>query len=634
MNSTNDMNKTNDLKKIALIINASNFERQKNIIKPLHRKLSEMGNYALYVFTNYGLFLEDTPYSRGEASIYALLDVFSFDGCILEGNVGNQKMLTAFADKLRERNIPFVTLHFSVDNAPFLVPNVYPAACQLLRHLIEEHHCLKINLATSDTDDILTRQSLQAYHDTLKEYGIKPESKRIVRMPVSISNGRSLYHTFMERRTDDAQAVLCLHDVYAIGLCLELEAHGLHVPDDVLLASLNRSTNSVVFRPDITGSDRSDREIAEQACVLLEQMIEGRAVPHQNYLSGNIHYGQSCGCQNAQSDSLSEQYQELVLAKIEAGNQIGRMMQYNDSLEEMDSLDELGHNVKTMLEGISCSEFLFCLNQSALKYIVNENASPPRKPDSPFDETMIAIAGSTKRSGELSDYPFPLQELVPIPAESGDILLFLPVHHKEQIYGYMVFVNEYLPIDIYNYRICHESIGSSIENLHRQMLLQSSIRELDELHMQDALTGLYNRFAWNRFHKKYIQENKYCVVMMDMDGMKKINDGFGHLAGNHAICIMADVIKFSISQNDLLIRYGGDEFQILSHNTDPGYWEHQRIVLNEKLAEHARQNKLPYQLGVSLGYAICDENCPLTFEECCQAADMAMYQNKKARKLS
>ena len=49
------------------------------------------------------------------------------------------------------------------------------------------------------------------------------------------------------------------------------------------------------------------------------------------------------------------------------------------------------------------------------------------------------------------------------------------------------------------YRICQDSIGSSIENLHRQMILKSNIAELDRLHMMDQLTGLQNRFAFKRY---------------------------------------------------------------------------------------------------------------------------------------
>ena len=61
------------VKKIALVTSTSNFERYRNVVTAVHRKLKEMGGYALYVLTCYGLFTEKSVYDRGEESIYSLL---------------------------------------------------------------------------------------------------------------------------------------------------------------------------------------------------------------------------------------------------------------------------------------------------------------------------------------------------------------------------------------------------------------------------------------------------------------------------------------------------------------------------------------------------------------------------------
>jgi len=198
------------------------------------------------------------------------------------------------------------------------------------------------------------------------------------------------------------------------------------------------------------------------------------------------------------------------------------------------------------------------------------------------------------------------------------MLLFYPVHHIESIYGYIAFVNEYLPIDIYNYRICHESIASSMDNLHRQMILRKSISLLDELHMHDALTGLHNRFAWVRFCSDYTSKNAYCVAYMDMDDLKKINDGFGHSAGNIAIKITANAIKNAAHDNDLVTRCGGDEFQVLSSHVDNDFWKNLQVKINEEIEHEISVQGLPYTFGVSYGYCICGEGQDLTFDECCE----------------
>ena len=621
-----------NVKKILLITSASNFERQKIVVKSIHQKFQKMDGYALYVFTCYGLFINPTVYDNGEKSIYSLLDDVSFDGCILEGNIGHEEIMESFAEKLREKKITYVTLNFGIKNSPYLLLDSHDAGCQIMKHLIEDHHCTKINMVSTSNPDVLAIQSVEGYKDSLKKYGIPVEENRIVYPPVSIPNGRELYKIFEERGILDAEAVVCVHDVHSIGYCLELEERGFRVPEDVLICSLNRSANSMAFQPDISGADRMDSELAERACELLVDIMAGKEVPQENYHKGSIYFGQSCGCNHIRYEEDAKKFKEIVLAKVEAGNQISRMMQYNDSLEEVMSLEEMSQSVKNMLHGVNCSEFFFCLNPCAIEYITSDNEYQETEDGKYFDSTMVAVIGTTKRNGEIKDYTFPIERLVPMEVKAGDLLIFYPVHHKERVYGYLAFLNEYLPIEQYNYRICHESIGISMENLRRQMLLRKSIEELNKLHMQDALTGLYNRFAWNRFQQNYIEQNKYCVVMMDMDGLKKINDNFGHLAGNYALCITANVIKNSADEGDLVIRYGGDEFQILSFITDAQYWEKLHNAINCEIAVIVEQQKLPYQFGISLGFCICDEEHSVSFEECCEMADQAMYENKKARK--
>ncbi len=621
-----------DLKKIVLITSASNFERQKNVVKAVHRVLKSLEGYTLYVISNYGVFFDGMDYAHGEAGIYSVLDHTDFDGALIEGNIGSGDLMKIIVEKLRRKRTPFLTVNIETEGAPFLCLDSYQAGRELIEHMFEVHRCRKINLVLSYNREHLSVQTLKAYQEVLEERGIPFEERRVLYRQTSIPNGRKLYHEFRERGIEDADAAVCIHDVFAVGLCLEMESQGFRVPDDMRLGSLNHSANSIAFRPDISGVDRMDEEVSERACRLLLEMLQGQEVPRENYYSGKVFYGESCGCERDHFTRTAELYQQLILTKVEAGNQVSRMMQFNDSLEDVSSLDQLAHNIKKMMEGINCSGFFCCINASDLRYIVNETEDRKTEDSSPYDDTMVAITGVSGRTGETRNVTFPLEEFFPGEAREGDIFILFPIHHKERDFGYMLFLNEYFPIEVYNYRICHESIGSSIENLRRQMILQSSIQELNELHMTDQLTGIYNRFAMERFREDYVESGEYSVAMIDMDGLKNINDSFGHLAGNHAISLTANIIKKSVDSGDLAIRYGGDEFQILSHRVDEEYWRQRQDLINEKLATIAERQKLPYELGVSLGYAISVGESRLEFEECCRLADEAMYEIKKRRK--
>lgn len=620
-----------ETKKIALLISASNFERQKNITNAVHQEVHARGNCILYVFSNYGVFYDDMSYSHGEAAIYTLLDYEKFDGCIIEGNLGSGQLVNILAKRLKERGIPIVTINIEAEDTPFLTMDAYQAACEIMEHLIRVHGCTKINLAPTRVNEIISMQAEQAYRDMLKKHDMPLDEKRIVHQLVSVQNGRNLYRLFEERGVQDAEAVICAHDVIAIGLCLEMQERGIKVPEDVKLCSLNYSTNSVAFRPSITGADRMDDEVVQRACQLLWDQMNGKEVSRENYYAGQVHYGESCGCAVVREEASDRRYQELILAKVEAGNQVSSMMHFNDTLEEVDSLEQLGKNIRDMLQGISCTGFFCCLNQGDLQYILNQAEDLKTESSRPYDDTMVTLTGLSGRIGEIEDVVFPLNQLIPVNAEVGDTLIFLPIHHRERDFGYMVFLNEFFPTEIYNYRICHESIGSSLENLRRQMVLRNSIRELDKLHMQDQMTGLRNRFALARFREEYTQ-GEYCLVLMDMDCLKQINDNFGHLSGNHALSTIADVLRWVAQPDDLLIRYGGDEFVMLSHNVEEEYWRDLKKGINDLLTEKVVRQKLPYQISVSFGHAVSTRVVPLSLEECMERADRAMYEDKRQRK--
>jgi diguanylate cyclase (GGDEF)-like protein len=306
------------------------------------------------------------------------------------------------------------------------------------------------------------------------------------------------------------------------------------------------------------------------------------------------------------------------------------MMRFNEQLEEVVSLDQLSDNIHGMMSGVGCNAYFCCLNKRDLAYIENTGGDGPDQDVTAFDDCMVALAGNSERTGKVSRLEYPLRELAPVPVLPGDMVMVLPITHRTRVFGYMVFLNERIPLEVFNYRICQENIGSSIENLHRQMVLRSSIAELDRLHIRDQLTGLYNRFALQRFAGSYTSRDRYTVVMLDLDDLKGVNDHYGHLAGNHMISMAAEVIRGAMGEDDVIIRYGGDEFLVLSACTEESAWEERRERINRELEDISRRQALPYHPGISMGYAVCGGSVPIS--EAIGQADNRMYMDKKTRK--
>ena len=118
-------------------------------------------------------------------------------------------------------------------------------------------------------------------------------------------------------------------------------------------------------------------------------------------------------------------------------------------------------------------------------------------------------------------------------------------------------------------------------------------------------------------------------MVADINRMKVINDKHGHLQGDTAIKIVANVIKACIPKKWKAVRYGGDEYVTI------GEYEPQvdMEVLTQKIADNVRKYaedlSLPFNLSVSVGYVIIDPNNMLENEEYFRMADEAMYEMKK-----
>ena len=147
----------------------------------------------------------------------------------------------------------------------------------------------------------------------------------------------------------------------------------------------------------------------------------------------------------------------------------------------------------------------------------------------------------------------------------------------------------------------------------------------------DGLTGLFNR----RQADSYLQNiflpsshtQTFCVLMMDMDHFKLINDHHGHIIGDSALRALAQVLRAECEPDEFIGRYGGDEFIIITTHSDPERLDDLIRRINYKLAYYGNSRQLNYPLSISVGYARRTPET-LTADQLIAHADEALYQQK------
>ena len=174
-----------------------------------------------------------------------------------------------------------------------------------------------------------------------------------------------------------------------------------------------------------------------------------------------------------------------------------------------------------------------------------------------------------------------------------------------------------------------------LRSLHFSIERHRLQRNLRNLSLIDDLTGLYNRrgfMALAEQHLRMIQrKGAALLVYLDLDDLKLINDSFGHLEGNRALVVTANILRACFRQSDILARIGGDEFCVLM--TDAG--QDSDVQVRKRLEHRAGfVNSLgSWKFRISLSIGITD--VPIvrqpSLEQLLRLADTQMYREKRGK---
>lgn len=167
-----------------------------------------------------------------------------------------------------------------------------------------------------------------------------------------------------------------------------------------------------------------------------------------------------------------------------------------------------------------------------------------------------------------------------------------------------------------------------------KLTLEQLNEKLARISQIDGLTNLFNRSHWERCfqleYKRWIRsQHKSCLVMLDIDHFKRINDSYGHVVGDEVIRDLAVNVINEVRETDVTGRYGGEEFAILLVDTPLEsalvFAERLRKKICEKMVEY-KGNTIQY--SISVGIAEVSEEMK-TYESWIEAADSALYKSKE-----
>lgn len=623
---------------IAVVVAGIDEEYQNTIISGINTYAKE-NNINISYFAAFGGMLESKRFDIGEYSIYNLIDFSKFDGAILMTNtICDPAVNERIIERVRKSGIPAVVFdcadypeffNISIDNNS--------AMKEMVRHVINVHGARVINYISGPLSNPEAKARYEAFLSVMAENRLPVQEERIFFGEFRSHDGIHAVEDFIESGLSLPDAFVCANDAMALTAVTTLEKYGYNVPDDVILTGFDATYNARNFCPALSTVKRPLFRAGYKACSVIIDILNGNSPSKEIMLEAKPVFSESCGCSTESPDDLRE-FKKKNYGRIETTNtNISMLNRLTARLAETENSSELFNILEEFIEELECEKFCLCLT---------EDWQDAFSSNLPIASNISSYCGYItapliwEKGERRSIGYFPSSNMYPESFENGgNISYFLPLHFRERCLGYYIITNGDFPI--YSL-LCHTltmNISNSIENIRKLFHLNKAMDELNRLYVIDPLCNIYNRngfinIADDMFRDCVANHKNVMLSFIDMDGLKFINDNYGHNEGDFAIQRLASIIQECCGTKSICARFGGDEFVIFDADAAEGSDMALERRFNAKIDNMNAIIKKPYMLSASVGSIITSADNSDTLYSIIKQADEKMYEIKKQKKNS
>lgn len=589
-------------------------------------KTAEKFGFSVEIFSEFGSFGDNHLYAEGEKTIINLPYLEDYAGVILAlDSFHNDEMSEALVQKVKkEAKCPVISVRQANNDFYNIIIDDYSAMAMMVEHFINVHGFSHICFMAGRMDNKDARDRLYGYRETMKKYQLPVEESMIFYGDFWRYKGEAAVECFLSGEKMP-EAIICANDYMALSVIAALRKRGIRVPEDVAVSGFDDVDEARYATPRLATMRVPSEKMGEEAVKLLARLLKGEEVEQNHYVSVNCNFVGTCGCVN------HEERQSLV--EMHGSNQYLRfaLMQtsyMNVDLEGCNTVKELLDVAYRYSFNFAYTNMYICLCEEYLNgeklFFTNQYS----------DSIYIKAIFSRDMGMSMPDEHFKRREILPQKyREQGDELFLFPLHYKNHGIGYLVLQTEYpaqlkdfFPIWVMQISNYLDKVSVYEEN--------QSLLEFRKLSMMDDLTGLYNRRMLGQKLHEHMMERQYnsdfFIISMDMDGLKHINDTYGHLEGDAALCAFADILKKEQSEHVMCARTGGDEFTV--YVATDAEEKVKKIIKRIRQGIDAYNEMFPkeYLLSASVGYAMYTGDDDIS--ECLHRADENMYTDKLRKK--
>lgn len=616
------------MKKIAVFMGEMSSEFQIDIAEAIKEEAKKKG-IGVYVFTNAGVFGNNVFYSQGEKNIINMPYLENYDGIIVAGDTfGIDDMDAELTNLLKERaQCPVVCIRQRDERFSNVLVDDYSAMCTMVEHFIVHHGFKRVCFMTGILDMYDAQRRLLAYINTMQKHGLKVTPEMVFEGDYWRNRGDEAVKWLLQDPENWPEAIVCANDYMAISVCDALNKRGIKIPEQICVSGYDDIEEAKCSIPPLSTIQIQSGELGKKAIELLLELNETGEEKKDVYLAGTPVYRDSC-CNKKEWN----------------------MDSVKNLLTDKEYIKQVFYTLTAMWIAFESEEDFRSLMMAATAYMYrkpygqiyiclckrDEAEQDSSALQQKYSETMVLKAMIQKDECEFTDMTFDRKDVLPEGLIQEDDMIYIhPLHGLNKCLGYVVVKNCDLKGIRYFLTRWVQDLGNSLE---KQVMYEES-KELTEMrknYRQDPLTGIGNRREIDNVLRKYsnalVITGGFCLVSVDMDDLKHINDRYGHLSGDAALCEVAKILQEEAGNRGVPARIGGDEFMVALRTNQQDVAEEFVARIKARIDAFNESAQKPWYLHVSVGYAFCRNmnSIVLTMEQ----ADKNMYEEKRIWKNS
>lgn len=643
MSGNGNSKNSKDKKIIALVSGGPDDSYLTPFVQSFIGRCTEMGHKVLW-FQSLSIEFNNTPFDIGEINIYNLINFDRIDAlAIMALTMKAERNIGELIERAKKKNIPIIIIDGEDESAYSISLDYEKAFRKLLHHVIDEHGARELKFLGGSPGNDVSDDREKAFRSVMEEYGFPITEDTVDYAYFWWSSAYESVQKHYDKFGSMPDAFICANDSMAVGVCFKLAELGFSVPDDVIVTGIDGIAEGNTFFPSITTLMCNVTEAGRMTAERIVQIIDGEIPPvGSETVDGSVLFRGSCGCESQKHTTDDNLLKHELYDQIEMWNGFSdSIIKISETATGNHSFEETLNNIKLFMGSIWTQECWLCICND---YISDSAAETTERYSSYRTEgydPMIryVIHGVNDTEFNLGE-SFKTEELIPDfdnVMDKYNNMMFLPLHFQDRCIGYIAFEFNYVDR---NFRILHNlitNISSVLENARIQHEMRVFMKQLEDVYTRDSLTYLYNRRGFYQltteiYEKCAAEKIKFMVISVDLDGLKGINDTYGHQEGDNAIVTVAKALEAASSGNEIIARFGGDEY-VVAGVCETHTYADEFIERFKKYIDRYNDNSgKPYIVEASYGIVKSVPAPDKSIDSFMKLSDELMYAQKSSRR--